>query len=234
MAVEDEGRVLISKCGKLSEAFVRMDGRYGGIGTGIRQPPHHPTTSGTVFCKTVREQAPVGAVEKAWHRRLMRRDPHIDKTALTISTLHRVVRAFINMAFRRHLTPRQRRLCPEELADLKREIYSKSIRGYLLYQTRTTLQLRISIGVVDFSAQYYRNARPEFPSLPQMSDAAGVAAWTIGVFHGNTGNQAYHRDDHQIIRRKLESCEAFHQQGRQRWRQTVINTEILKAAASAL
>lgn len=36
MAVEDEGPGIDeSKCGKLSEAFVRMDSRYGGIGLGL-------------------------------------------------------------------------------------------------------------------------------------------------------------------------------------------------------
>ncbi|WP_348235739.1 ATP-binding protein, partial [Salmonella enterica] len=36
MAVEDEGPgIHESKCGKLSEAFVRMHSRYGGIGLGL-------------------------------------------------------------------------------------------------------------------------------------------------------------------------------------------------------
>ncbi len=50
MAVEDEGPGIDeSKCGKLSEAFVRMDSRYGGIGRAEYRQPHHPATSGTVF-----------------------------------------------------------------------------------------------------------------------------------------------------------------------------------------
>lgn len=62
MAVEDEGPGIDeSKCGKLSEAFVRMDSRYGGIGTGLVSSAASPNYIRDSFsCKTVRkEQAPV-------------------------------------------------------------------------------------------------------------------------------------------------------------------------------
>lgn len=102
MAVEDEGPGIDeSKCRKLSEAFVRMDSRYGGIGLGLsivsRITQLH---QGQFFLQNRTERTGTRAwvLLKRHNRRLIRRDPHIDKTADNQHTTQGR-QTFINIAF---------------------------------------------------------------------------------------------------------------------------------------